>query len=114
MGAEMTKINMAELLADREAGTEGPWTFPKSGFDGSVLTHLENGDGNEVLDVDHWAYLVISDADQRRIARLPDLEAAYIEAVEIVKALMDTLPPVATDEKLAAVGRAKVFLADNK
>lgn len=83
----MTKINMEELLADREAGTPGPWS-------GRQL--LEGGVSPEPCD-----YGVISlekgievcrnwwIEDTRRIERLPDLEAAYIEAVEFLRKIAD-------------------------
>lgn len=67
----MTKINMDELIADREAGTGGSW----------------RASGESVMEgLDYIIAMVMSDdeadADARRIARLPDLEAAYLEAVE--------------------------------
>lgn len=74
----MTKINLDELRADREAGTDGPW-------------HCDDGcdvrDRNDVM-----AGIVVTDTpeiDARRIARLPDLEAAFLEAVEVIKRLAE-------------------------
>lgn len=72
----MPKINMTELLADRENGTDGPWYCD----DGCDVR-----DRNDVM-----AGIVVTDTpeiDARRIARLPDLEAAYIEAVGALRGI---------------------------
>lgn len=73
----MAKINMQELLEDRENGTAGPWVEDtRAGYVLGAIT----GDG--------WYPVLaqeVSPTNSRRIARLPDLEEAYIEAVEALK-----------------------------
>lgn len=69
----MAKINMAGLLEDRESGTAGPWREYCYAVEG-------NGGDSMVADI-----VSMNDADQRRIARLPDLEEAYIEAVGLLR-----------------------------
>ncbi len=63
----MNNINMDELIADREAG----------------------GPGNAII-----GYLTSTpwgEAQRRRIDRLPDLETAYIEAVELIREVREHL-----------------------
>lgn len=69
-------INMQELLEDREKGTVGPWRA------GCFV--VEGGNGWTVADV-----VSLDGFDQRRIARLPDLEEAYIEAVDTLKKIAE-------------------------
>lgn len=79
-------INLKALIADCEAGTDGPWALEAlpNCRDGVTYTMVSGSDGSYVVDVDDWSFLTISPATASRIARLPDLEAAYIEAVEML------------------------------
>lgn len=101
------KINLTELLADREAGTGGEWvidwfrcTADKADVDfakkdgqalkiGDILWSVPRSIGPISIDHNHWAgdHLDITEPDARRIARLPALEAAYIEAVGKIERL---------------------------
>lgn len=92
----MTKINLDELRADREAGTDGPWRYHHDKYEGDailasnkpirwVVRRYEDPDtGYDVVDIPN-------EADARRIARLPDLEAAYLEAVEALRVANDAI-----------------------
>ncbi len=86
----MTKINLDELIADREAGTDGPWEVQKSPFE--VINRDHGFLPNLIIAGDDIMLAAlypenIEDPDARRIARLPDLEAAYIEAVETLRVI---------------------------
>lgn len=77
----MAKIDLEELLADREAGTDGPWhvrTLENFGFN---VVHYVHGDKHSIARIAK----IPLEQDARRIARLPTLEAAYIEAVETLR-----------------------------
>ena len=69
-------IDMKALLADREAGTPGPWEYDAD--TDSVLT----ADGYEVC----WD---ATETNARRIARVPDLEQALIDARAALIAVKD-------------------------
>lgn len=90
----MTKINLDELRADRNAGTDGPWRFDG---DWHRLPTILSGPCNEICTVKKRGFPSRSDhtkaesANARRIARLPDLEAAYLEAVEALKVAEDAI-----------------------
>lgn len=79
------KINLTELLADREAGTGGTdWTVCSDG--GGVYREFDK------------PYIAICPsqrsergANARRIARLPDLEAAYIELASTLSEVREHL-----------------------
>ena len=80
----MNKINMAELLADREKGTaNGPWhvwqALGKAGVSDPFadIAHCSGFYSRRSLDEEI--------VNASRIARLPDLEAAFIEAVEALE-----------------------------
>lgn len=108
----MTKINMDELLADRAAGTDGPWQTTGVMFPGGHRGDVFKGTAKRIPDCHHIARCFaekpekspactlgamaiemqvspIIEANARRIARLPDLEAAYIEAVGLLKQIAD-------------------------
>lgn len=110
------KVNLTELLADREAGTGGEWEVGGGG------THYFNArvkDGHRVAQMaiaKMSQHAAEGQANARRIARLPDLEAAYIEAVEVVRALLHgvhgdgyVLPAGAI-----ATARARKFLGEDQ
>jgi len=91
-------INLKELQADREAGTKGPWEV---GYAESVWAPAPSFDSNgpfcQLATVRQTAFgdgvlLVLSperEANLRRIARLPDVEAALIEAVGVMAILTE-------------------------
>lgn len=100
----MVKISMDELRADREAGTDGPWwTDAKySGQDAGcsiIAARTDAGPlpGNPTRGAVAFATALLNtesrrcEANARRIARLPDLEAAYLEAVETLRVADDAI-----------------------
>lgn len=102
----MTRINLTELMADREAGTPGPWRRYKDG----IHPVLDDGsNGNESHAICGEVYGPDAVFNSRRIARLPDLEAAYIEAVRVIEWIADQYEPGAD----AIIARAaRKFLGD--
>lgn len=78
----MAKVDIEEMKADREAGTDGGWyTHPGSPRDVFV------GDGELMATAYPMNHRpdIVAEANARRIARLPELEAAYIEAVKALE-----------------------------
>lgn len=73
-------INLERLKADREAGVVGPWRVTD---DGGWLEPV----GGSYVDGKYLSICVTatSEADKSRIARLPELEAAYIEAAKLLE-----------------------------
>ena len=69
----MTQIDIAALVADREAGTKGPWVA----LDSEVVMADDVIATVAVIDFDNTEE-VQALADVRRIARVPDMEAAII------------------------------------
>ena len=72
-------INLDQFMADREAGTDGPWGRDAGhnpvilrGVSFLAFANYETEEG---------------EANARRIARLPDLEAAFLEAMAIISAM---------------------------
>lgn len=78
-------INIKELIADREAGTDGPWRV-RAGHrhDPEECDLSICGDIFVLADINGPNYSH-QEPNARRIARLPDLEAAYIEAISIIR-----------------------------
>lgn len=83
-------INIEELKRDREAGTDGPWEVSPyhcvrvQGSDAEVGYPPQAGAIASLYDgeyIENKNNVV----DARRIARLPDLEAAFLEAVELLE-----------------------------
>lgn len=99
-------INIKELIADREAGTGGNWkSVPAAGEFRIVYNVL----GNWLATV--WDEYVDDDdpsVDARRIARLPDLEAAYIEAVGVIRLIAEN------HKNVNPVKQARKFLGDTE
>lgn len=100
----MPKINMTELLADREKGTEGPWyvgcqndalyivagrapalnnDYPWHEAPRVCLAKVFGPSDGDCLPVN-------ASFNASRIARIPDLEAAYIKAVEVLQEICGT------------------------
>lgn len=90
MTSPLSPEAVAQMVADREAGTPGPWTAKP--FDRTAGSHLigyviDRPDGwSQIAKVqtsisamsDWYAPARHVDANASRIARLPDLEAAYL------------------------------------
>ena len=80
-----------DIKRDREAGTDGPWRIKDCDSMGDRCTHYYQEVWNDETDI-----LVTTEvtrahndggtANMRRIARVPDMEAALIEAVEALQA----------------------------
>lgn len=82
----------AQVRQDRETGTPGPW---QSGI-------IEDGGPFAVGDRDCWPICKMAaapgphnGANARRIAALPDLEAAYLDLYDEVKRLLAALDDIA-------------------
>jgi hypothetical protein len=98
-------INIEELKRDREAGTDGPWRTTGVMFPGGYKGDVFKATAKRIPDCHHVARCFaekpekspacslgaiaierevapIIEANARRIARVPDLEAAFLEAVE--------------------------------
>lgn len=76
MTSPLSPEAVAQLVADREVGTPGPWHA-----DGPVWNQIVWTDGdNRLCFMAHSNGLddARDEANARRIARLPDLEAAYL------------------------------------
>ena len=73
-------IDIDELKRDRAAGTQGPWVHNVMCEDvGDPYLDYVSGNGRVVAGE-------TTETDARRIARVPDLEAAYIALAARVKA----------------------------
>lgn len=101
-----TKINLTELLADREAGTGGDWEIGKCPCDHRSCSYYGTSNGS----FDQGNGYTLEDA--RRIARLPALEAAYIEAVGLLAEVLPDLKVVPHSSEIEADIRK--FLGDEK
>jgi len=100
-------ITLAELQADMEAGTKGPWgpgveRKYRVGIDASnwadlakVVVAMDSGLGERMPSLE-------GEANLRRIARLPDTEAALIEAVGKLKRVLSVLGDAFEDEECDA------------
>lgn len=111
-------INLTELLADREAGTSGEWRV-----DPQWPADIQDAEGYEIGSIfesrnvgEEWLIAGPVRADEgealanaRRIARLPDLEAAYIEAVELLRDMIEE-----EDIGVDLYQRARKFLGDEE
>ena len=79
MTSPLSPEAVAQMVADRDAGTPGPWTFeidedtqePRLYGDGSLIAVFGN---HMSMSEASW----IPEADARRATRIPDLEAAYL------------------------------------
>ena len=77
----MTDTLLEQIKADRENGTQGPW---RQGQSGNLRVYGPDGMGEHsglVFDVE-TGKASKGRANARRIARVPDLEAAYIALTE--------------------------------
>src|SRR5690606_20223008 len=80
-------IDLEQLEADREAGTTGPWIVRTLENFGYNIVHYKDCDKFNIIRVVKTA----SEHDARRVARLPDLEEAYISSTEKVAELQAKL-----------------------
>lgn len=91
-------INLKQLIADREAGTGGPWwsdcEYSEDEYGVAVIaarTDCGPLPGNPTRGMVAWASELLPEngnrceTNARRIARLPDLEAAFLEAVQLLE-----------------------------
>ena len=104
---------MADLLeqieSDREAGTPGPWLIP----DKSSLGCIEN-QGGEIIAETYGIGENCSgyDADARRIARVPEMEAILLEQaakLEAAEAMAEALGQIAKEAWKTKVNPDKIF-----
>ena len=124
------------MVADREAGTPGPWAYRPDKYDDWGVVKAGRFVLCRVRDPEALSEAVLSahrdkgtdpwEANARRIARLPDLEAAYltlaaenatlrvdnhiatIQRAEVVERLMDDIATLRASEA-AALDRVKVL-----
>lgn len=77
----MTKIDIEQIKADRDAGSKGSWG---RGWDDGQIVVITQGEfeGDDVV-----SDPMLLQADQNRIARVPDMEDVLIEAVELLGSL---------------------------
>ncbi|BBU58552.1 hypothetical protein KU6B_48170 [Mameliella alba] len=92
-----------QIKADRASGTEGPWGYGRTGEEQRLILS-QGGKGRYVCNVQifqtprHMGLWEEDsrEANARRIARLPDLEAAYIREREAAEEhLITTLEAIA-------------------
>lgn len=72
-------IDIEQLRADMEAGTPGSWAVK---YDAGE-THIIAAGDSIMCDMIHYRWVPEKMADWRRIARLPDLEAAFLAAQDM-------------------------------
>ncbi len=81
-------MNIADIIADREAGTPGPWAHGKN-----II--FQNGETGPL----RWIFETQWDdaqgkADIRRVLRLPDMEAALIALTAEIERLRGVIETV--------------------
>lgn len=100
------KINMAELLADRHevrANVHSSLVLARRAVE-RVIEHCRGADFS--CDMKAATKAVLSDP---RIARLPDLEAAFIEAVKALEIMAkDNYPSALTMNEMARITLEKI------
>lgn len=110
-------MNMIEQIkADREAGTAGPWCTDTEDQGGAGSdAYVSVGDGSQyVARIICYSPLTLHDRpykeNARRIARVPDMEAALIAADELVTAYAVYESRASQDlaEDWASMGKALV------
>ena len=79
-----------DIRKDREAGTPGPWDVMFREFDGSSLISMGDVKTGPHMQANmpFYADRPRDRNDARRIARVPELEAALLAAEELVSAAM--------------------------
>ena len=109
-----------DIKRDREAGTPGPWAVCGDGARVKPVPHdqwlqpIADVSSEIRWDNETWGNLGRVSLNARRIARVPDMEAALIEAMEALKALVSANNSTdgmamrkAWDKADAAIARAK-------
>lgn len=114
MEKQIMTSTLKQLQAGREVGTEGPWSVPHMAepeinceckyvltdyLMGAVCEIYASGEGDDWISGGDNPKFAEACANARRIARVPELEAALIEAVELLQANIMVEPD---DEKAAA------------
>lgn len=75
----MTQIDIAALVADREAGTKGPWVAESGHVQQNGQPYWQVTDGSDAIMQNQFCWCQGDhEANARRIARVPDMEAALI------------------------------------
>ena len=95
MKSPLSPEAVAQMVADREAGTPGPWRF-----DGPVWNQIVWTDGDNRLCFMAHSNGLNDDRDianASRITRLPDLEAAYLTLAAENAALREELDQLEQD-----------------
>ena len=83
------------IRADRDVGTKGPWAWEKPDQWPEMLYEGDLGGFGDVCRFGHDAMYYNtcgtppSEHDARRIARTPDLEAAYLQLADERQSLLD-------------------------
>lgn len=83
----MNKLDLEQIKADREAGTQGDWHVVEDWHGEDVQGYNINNPCVEIVGCE--GLLGCKGIDARRIARVPDLEAALVEAVELLQLLQE-------------------------
>lgn len=100
-------INIEELKRDREAGTPGEWVVHGRETKRSQIDVGCNliGPTRRVAGIyQPFDGRLSADANARRIARLPDLEAAFLEAVELLKNAMSIVENCTIEDGVCCCG----------
>lgn len=82
-------INLKQLIADREAGTDGPWHVAGDPCHYDSKTDVVNNRGHLIAGM-AGSGVSEMEANAARIARLPDLEAAFLEAVNLLQRISES------------------------
>ena len=83
-----------DIKRDRETGTSGPWVAKKSAFE---VFNVDHGSMKYEITADLTLIAALYssdiDANARRIARVPAMEAALLAAVDALEALKFAMGP---------------------
>jgi hypothetical protein len=87
--------DIAALVADREAGTQGPWVAESWHVQQNGQLYYQITDGSDAIMQNQFCWCQGSqDANARRIARVPDMEAALIAQDAELKRLREALETI--------------------
>ena len=92
-------IDIEKLKEDRESGAEGPW---------GVKYNNIHALGRCIARMDWAIHDSVDDANARRISRLPELEAAYIEAVECIISMVDAANSFQDEEGYQVASQVRI------
>lgn len=98
-----------QIRADREAGTKGPWRIinvPQCGARSQAFyQEIWNDDVSVLVSTEaRRATNGVGKVNMRRIARVPELEEALIEAVEAIRSIPFNDRSTEEDEFLKKIG----------